>query len=125
MTNVSHFLATRNVPLPFSLPVSGPGEVRLEAQAAPEGDLSIARRTMGTMRRGMVRMTSSLRIKHAEDFGRKPLQERGYKGNLPDESDDLSDNSADDTRNGEGLPAAQVGSESVETSDLEEINVLS
>lgn len=49
----------------------------------------------------MVRMTSSLHGKHAEDFARRVGQEKGpSKGNLPDEmtSDDQSQEEEDDLR---------------------------
>jgi len=95
MTNVDHFLATRDVPLPFSLPSPSEGEATLEAQR-PSTAESRASKTMGSVRRGMVKMTSSLRIRHAEDFGRRPPQEQGFKGKLPDESDASSDNNEDD-----------------------------
>jgi hypothetical protein len=96
MTNVDHFLAARDVPLPFSLPSPGAGE-----------------KTMGTVRRGLVRMTSSLRIKHAEDFGRKPnTGEKGLKGKLPDESDYSSDNMGD-------VEGAQPETEGRETRNVE------
>ena len=112
MTNVDHFLAARDVPLPFSLPSPGAGEETLEAQrTSTEG--SLTGKTMGTMRRGLVRMTSSLRIKHAEDFGRKPnMAEKGLKGNLPDESDYSSDNMGD-------VEGGQPGTEGLETRNVE------
>jgi hypothetical protein len=112
MTNVDHFLAARDVPLPFSLPSPGAGEETLEAQRIPtEG--SLTGKTMGTMRRGLVRMTSSLRIKHAEDFGRKPnTGEKGLKGKLPDESDYSSDNTGD-------VESGQAGTEGLETRNVE------
>ena len=112
MTNVGHFVASRDVPLPFSLPSSRlDTETSLEAQPPPS-ERSSSTKTMGTMKRGLVRMTSSLRAKHAEDFGRRPGQEKGpRKGNLPDETDCSSDNEAEmsetrnlaleETRNGE------------------------
>lgn len=96
MTNVGHFLAARDVPLPFSLPSIGgvPGGPTLEAQAQPASSRSsLTTRTMGSMRRGMVRLTSSLRLRHAEDFGRRPGPERGpQKGKLPDDTEISSDN---------------------------------
>jgi len=95
MTNVGQFLATRDVPLPFSLPSPTTGEETLEAQRPPPE--RVAGKTMGSVKRGMMKMTSSLRIRHAEDFGRKPVQEQGFKGKLPDESDGSSDiNNEDD-----------------------------
>jgi hypothetical protein len=96
MTNVGHFIAARDVPLPFSLsPSPTIGEDRLEAQRHPSVE-TVVSKSMGTVRRGMMRMTSSLRIRHAEDFGRKPPQEQGIKGKLPDESDASSDNNEED-----------------------------
>ena len=89
MSNVGHFLAARDVPLPFSLPGVG-GETTLEAQPPPE---TLGTKTMGRVKRGMVRMTSSLHRKHTEDFGRRPGQEKGpQKGQLPDETEMSSDN---------------------------------
>jgi xenotropic and polytropic retrovirus receptor 1 len=96
MTNVGHFLAARDVPLPFSLPsVSGPpGGPTLEAQPPlASSQSSLTTRTMGSIRRGMVRMTSSLRLRHAEDFARRPGPDRGpQKGKLPDDTEISSDN---------------------------------
>jgi len=103
MTNVGHFLAARDVPLPFLLPVTPPtppSGPTLEAQP-PAPHKSLTMRTMGSMRRGMVRMTSSLHGKHAEDFARRPGQEKGpSKGDMPDESmsDDLSQEEEDESR---------------------------
>jgi xenotropic and polytropic retrovirus receptor 1 len=89
MTNVGHFMASRDVPLPFALDTAG--TTSLEAQPAqPRGSISI--RAMGTMKRGMVKMTSKLRVKHAEDFSRRPGLERGPpKGRMPDETELSSD----------------------------------
>jgi len=97
MTNVGHFIAARDVPLPFELTSPALGAETLEAQPQPPPPTAtVASMAMGSMKRGMVRMTSSLRIRHAEDFGRKPVQEQGYKGKLPDESDGSSDNNEDE-----------------------------
>jgi EXS family len=86
MTNVGHFLAARDVPLPFSMPSLVGGQPHIEAQSPTQGKL--ATRTMGTMKRGMVRMTSALHARHAEDFGRRMGPEKGpQKGKLPDETD--------------------------------------
>ena len=86
MTNVGHFIASRDVPLPFSLPSPALPDTILEAQP-PAFERSLTARTMGSMKRGMVRMTSSLRVKHAEDFGRRPsVEEKGpLKGKLPED----------------------------------------
>jgi hypothetical protein len=117
MTNVDHFLAARDVPLPFSLPSPGAGEETLEAQRAPTEE-SLAGKTMGSMRRGLVRMTSSLRIKHAEDFGRRPhVLDKGQKGKLPDESEDYSSDNTGDVEGG------QAGTEGLETRNMELSNV--
>jgi len=89
MTNVGHFMATRDVPLPFNLP---PETSVLEAQPPPVPPKTLPMRAMGTMKRGMVRMANSLRMKHAEDFARRPGQEKGpQKGKMPDETDFSSD----------------------------------
>ena len=118
MTNVDHFLAARDVPLPFSLPSPGAGEETLEAQRAPTED-SLAGKTMGSMRRGLVRMTSSLRIKHAEDFGRRShALDKGQKGKLPDESEDYSSDNTGDVEGG------QAGTEGLETRNMELRNVV-
>jgi len=86
MTNVGHFMAARDVPLPFSMPSLVDGQPHIEAQSPTRG--TSATGTMGTMKRGMVRLTSALRGRHAEDFGRRPGPEKGpQKGRLPDESD--------------------------------------
>src|SRR5271169_3536802 len=85
MTNVEHFLAARDVPLPFAIPSLVSGQPHIEAQYPTRGTLGT--RTMGSMKRGMVRMTSALHARHAEDFGRRPGQENGQKGKLPDETD--------------------------------------
>jgi len=89
MTNVGHFMATRDVPLPFNLrPETGV----LEAQPPPAQPKTLKMQAMGTMKRAMVRMTNSLRVKHAEDFARRPGQEKGpQKGKMPDETDFSSD----------------------------------
>lgn len=96
MTNVDHFRAARDVPLPFSLPVPTIGEPALEAQhvVPPGRQASVAERAMGTIKRGMVKMTTALRVRHAEDFARRPVGvEKGpLKGRLPDETDISSDN---------------------------------
>jgi hypothetical protein len=95
MTNVGHFIASRDVPLPFSIPYPTSDD-QVEAQPVVAGR-SLGSKAMGTMRRGMVRMTSSIRIKHAEDFGRKlNVPDRGQKGKLPDETDDTSEGEAED-----------------------------
>src|SRR5271169_3800263 len=74
MTNVGHFLAARDVPLPFSIPALRQPSLEAQITTLP----AAARKTiMGTVRRGMVRMTSALHAKHAEDFGRRPGEERG------------------------------------------------
>jgi len=90
MTNVGQFIAARDVPLPFSIPdPTSQNEVEAQPQISRQ---TIATRTMGSMRRGMVRMTSSIRIKHAEDFGRKKLvPDKGIKGKLPDDTEDTSE----------------------------------
>lgn len=94
MTNVDHFRAARDVPLPFSLtPTTGAGTLEAQPPVVPPGRQgSIAARTMGTMKRGMVRMTSALRVRHAEDFSRRPVgAEKGpWKGRLPDNETDIS-----------------------------------
>src|SRR5271154_1296418 len=102
MTNVGHFLAAGGVPLPFHLPAAPttpPSGPALEAQPGPHKSLTM--RTMGSMRRGMVRMTSSLHGKHAEDFARRPGPEKGpSKGNMPDElsSDENGSQEEDELR---------------------------
>ena len=99
MTNVGHFLAARDVPLPFHLPISPStpaSEPALEAQHSRPSK-SFKMLTMGSMRRGMVRMTSSLHGKHAEDFARRPGQEKGpSKGNMPDEMSSDENGSQDE-----------------------------
>jgi hypothetical protein len=90
MTNVGHFVASRDIPLPFVLPT----ETTLESQPLPPSARrpSLTARTMGTMKRGMVKMTSALRVRHAEDFARRPGPEKGpQKGLMPDETDFSSD----------------------------------
>jgi xenotropic and polytropic retrovirus receptor 1 len=102
MTNVGHFLASRDVPLPFSLPSPSSG-VTLEAQPPAPVERRLATKTMGSMRRGMVRMTTSLRVKHAEDFGRRPGHEKGpQKGKMPDETTDFSSDN-DGRRESDGI----------------------
>ena len=68
----------------------------------------------------MVRMTSSLRVKHAEDFARRPSgQEKGpQKGNLPDETDLSSDNEPVE----ENIDRMMEETENVEMRDMEEEN---
>ena len=93
MTNVGRFMASRDVPLPFDLPRD---HSALEAQPSPQPPplppRSLTMQAIGTMRRGMIRMTSSLRVKHAEDFARRPGPQKGpQKGKMPDETDFSSD----------------------------------
>jgi hypothetical protein len=117
MTNVGHFIAARDVPLPFSLPSPGAtGEAVLEQQPT-QAQRNLAGKTMGSVRRGMVRMTSSLRIKHAEDFGRKPVHDKTQKGDLPDESDDYS---SDGTPEEAQVPTEGMETRNVEMRDIEE-----
>ena len=118
MTNVGHFIAARDVPLPFSLPSpGGTGEDVLEQQPTTQAERNLAGKTMGSVRRGMVRMTSSLRIRHAEDFGRKPVNDKTQKGKLPDESDDYSsDGNADEV----AVPTEGMETRDVEMRDIEE-----
>lgn len=99
MTNVGHFMASRDVPLPFALDTAGTSS--LEAQPTqPRASISI--RAMGTMKRGMVKMTSKLRVKHAEDFSRRPGPEKGPpKGRMPDETEFSSDLEMLEERGGE------------------------
>jgi hypothetical protein len=93
MTNVGQFIAARDVPLPFSIPIPTTVE-NVEAQPLPT-KRSLTTLTMGSVRRGMVKMTSSIRIKHAEDFGRKQLSpDRDMKGKLPE--DDTSEAEAEE-----------------------------
>jgi hypothetical protein len=95
MTNVGQFIAARDVPLPFSIP-DPTSDDNVEAQPVITKH-NLATKTMGTMRRGMVRMTSSIRVKHAEDFGRKQfVPDKGMKGKLPDETDDTSEAEAEE-----------------------------
>lgn len=98
MTNVEHFLAARDVPLPFSLPTPTTGEPSLEAQPSPPPPSRLLTApTVGSLKRGMVRMTNAIRRRHAEDFGRRPGPEKGpRKGGLPDETDISSDHEIDD-----------------------------
>lgn len=64
-----------------------------------------------------MRMTSSLRIKHAEDFGRKPVNDKTAKGNLPDESDDYSsDGNGDEV----AVPTEGMETRNVAMRDIEE-----
>ena len=118
MTNVGHFIAARDVPLPFSLPSpGGTGEEILEQQPVTQAERNVAGKTMGSVRRGMVRMTSSLRIRHAEDFGRKPVNDNTAKGKLPDESDDYSsDGNAEEV----DVPTEGIETRNVEMRDIEE-----
>jgi hypothetical protein len=99
MTNVGHFMASRDVPLPFALDTAGASS--LEAQPSqPRASISV--RAMGTMKRGMVKMTSKLRVKHAEDFSRRPGLEKGPpKGRMPDETEFSSDLEMLEERDGE------------------------
>ena len=98
MTNVEHFLAARDVPLPFSLPTPTTEEPSLEAQPSPPSPSKLlSARRMGSLRRGMVRMTNAIRKRHAEDFGRRPGPERGpRKGGLPDETEMSSEQENED-----------------------------
>ena len=118
MTNVGHFVASRDVPLPFSLPSADLAETALEAQP-PSTYRSLTARTMGSVKRGMVRMTTSLRLKHAEDFARRFTgQDPGsLKGKLPDETDVSSD-----CEPVERLDQMLDHTENVEASDMEEEN---
>lgn len=115
MTNVDHFIAARDVPLPFSLPCPGATGQEILEQQPSQAERNLAAKTMGSVRRGMVRMTSSLRIKHAEDFGRKGRNEKTAKGKLPDESDDYSSDGIGEE--------AEVPTEGVETRNLEMRNL--
>jgi xenotropic and polytropic retrovirus receptor 1 len=121
MTNVGHFIAARDVPLPFSLPSpGGTGEEVLEQQLSPTtqvGGTNLGGKTMGSVRRGMVRMTSSLRIRHAEDFARKAVSDKTQKGKLPDESDEYSsDGNGDEVE----VPTEGTETRNVEMRDIEE-----
>ncbi len=115
MTNVDHFIAARDVPLPFSLPSPGDTGAEVLEQQPTQAERNLAGKRMGSVRRGMVRMTSSLRIKHAEDFGRKPVNDKTAKGKLPDESDDYSSDGNGDE--------AEVQREGMETRNVEMRNI--
>jgi len=124
MTNVGQFIAARDVPLPFSIQKSPSGTPRADIPAVPQPVSrtgSIAARTMGSVRRGMVRMTSSIRITHAEDFARRSnTKEREPKGKLPDETDDTSGADAESEEEEREQDRRLAEQQEIEMRDIEE-----
>lgn len=90
MTNVSYFITVRDVSLSFFIPSPADEEETLEAQRELSHE-PLPTKTVGSMKRGMVRMASSLRVKHAEDFGRRPIGEKEQTGSPPDDTENSSD----------------------------------
>ena len=84
MTNMGHFSAKRDVPLPLSSNVT-----HLEEYAKqPEQP----RREVGPVKRWLARVTDSVKVIHAEDFDRNPnKKESERKGNLPDDVEGFGD----------------------------------